>query len=147
MGVSVSVASRFRNHGILVLLLTQFKRAANKVFSLNTLIVRQQIVTLGLGRGRLVYVLLLPLQVVLRQVATLALAARVVRAVCVRARGRHPRLAFAVVAVVAHVFGVVPHVLVVADKNLAHLLRILLYRPQALLAVLKVDSLQLECSN
>ena len=61
-----------------------------------------------------------------------------------RAGGRQTRLPLSVVAVVAHVFGVVPHVLMVANEKLTHPLGILLDFLQAFMTILQVEGLQLK---
>ena len=94
-----------------------------------------------------IQLLLFAFQVVFGQVTALAHAARVVRPIGMRAGSGQTRLAFSVVAVVAHVFGVVPHVLMVTNEKLAHLLGILLYFLQAFMTVLEVKCLQLESTD
>ena len=86
-------------------------------------------------------ILLLPLEVVFGQVTALAHAARVVGAVGVRARGGQARLALSIVAVMTHVFGVVPHVLMVTNEKLTHLFWILLDFFQAFVTVFQVQCL------
>lgn len=61
-----------------------------------------------------------------------------------RAGSRQARLAFPVIAVVTHVFGIVPHVLVIANEKLTHSFGVLLDFLQALVTVLQVKCLQLE---
>lgn len=86
--------------------------------------------TLFLGSS-LILVLLLALQVVLRKIAVLAEADRIVRLVRVAARGRHLGLALAMVAIVAHVLGVMllvqvrtkEHVFLVEDVGVTELLQ------------------------
>lgn len=95
----------------------------------------------------LLEVLLFTFQVVFGQVAALAHAAGVVRTISVGAGGRQARLALSVIAVVAHVFRIMPHILMVADEKLTHLLRILLDFLQAFMSVLQVQCLQLESTD
>ena len=92
-------------------------------------------------------ILFLPLKVVLSQVAILAQAVGVVRLGRMAARRRLFLLSFVVVAVVAHVFGVVPHVLMVANEKLTHSLWILLDFLQSFMSILQVKCLKLEGAN
>lgn len=56
-------------------------------------------------------------------------------------------LPLSVIAVMTHVFGVMPHVLMVANEKLTHSLGILLDFLQALMPILKIKSLQLESTD
>ena len=78
------------------------------------------------------HILLLALKIVLGQIAVLAEAVRVVRLGGVAAGRRLLLLAFVVVAVVAHVFGVMLFLRMRTNKKLLKLSRVKCHRVQAL---------------
>ena len=64
-----------------------------------------------------------------------------------RARSCQARLSLPIVAIVAHVFRVMAHILMVANEKLTHPLGVLLDFLQTFMTVLKVKGLQLESPN